>query len=339
MFVGIDVSASRGFDVAMIDEGRHLSLLAKARDIEALQVIIRGAPREALFAVDSPPRPSMQLLGDGRTGRVAEAEALARGIPLYQVPATEDDAPSWMRAGFSVFKILEREGFGLFTGALAGAVPPSGVSFEVYPYLSYVVLSGGRRPRTKAPLEWARQVIKGRVLGLPAQPTKDSCDAAIAAYTAWSFAKGEWSGLGDPREGVIIAPCSAADLPGPHFDPDQLAFPIEASDGREPIGPVKRLSFAERVLRMIGRVPHGAVTTYGDIARWCGKPGAARAVGTLVAARGIEVPSHRVVNASGSLSAAFPGGVAEQRRRLESEGVPFDNGRVSVESCRWKGPA
>ena len=37
MFVGIDVSASRGLDLCVLDSKHHVSLLLKARDLETLE--------------------------------------------------------------------------------------------------------------------------------------------------------------------------------------------------------------------------------------------------------------------------------------------------------------
>jgi methylated-DNA-protein-cysteine methyltransferase-like protein len=338
MFIGVDVSASRGYDVAALNERKRLVLLAKARDSDALGVLARGLPRDAVVAVDSPPRPSLGLLGPDRAYRVAEAEAMARGVSLHMVPRSVEEAPAWMRAGFDAFAVLEKAGFPLFT---EGDARP-GVSFEVYPYLSYVVLSGSRRPRATAAIDWARRVLKGRVSGLPSAPTKDECDAAVAALSAWHFAHGLFCGLGDPREGVIIAPCSPAEFPGLRADRrlrDQLALPISSAESRPVIGPPPRTTFADRVLRTVARIPAGAVATYGDLARWCGEPTGARAVGALLAGHAFEVACHRVVSAQGACSAAYPGGAAEQRKRLESEGVTFRGARVDLEACRWRGPS
>jgi methylated-DNA-[protein]-cysteine S-methyltransferase len=49
------------------------------------------------------------------------------------------------------------------------------------------------------------------------------------------------------------------------------------------------------------RVPRGEVVTYGELAALAGRPGAARAIGTLCATNrfAVIVPCHRVVSASG----------------------------------------
>jgi len=60
--------------------------------------------------------------------------------------------------------------------------------------------------------------------------------------------------------------------------------------------------FAERVLRVVRRIPPGKVATYGDVAALAGRPGAARAVGTVMRrCCRRDVPAHRVVGAGGAL--------------------------------------
>jgi methylated-DNA-protein-cysteine methyltransferase related protein len=84
----------------------------------------------------------------------------------------------------------------------------------------------------------------------------------------------------------------------------------------------------------IRKIPKGKVSTYGDVARAAGFPGAARqVVWALRGARGI--PWHRVVGAGGKI--LLPGEAAlEQRFRLEAEGVLFRGGRVWMEKHQYR---
>jgi methylated-DNA-protein-cysteine methyltransferase-like protein len=84
--------------------------------------------------------------------------------------------------------------------------------------------------------------------------------------------------------------------------------------------------FVEAVTRVIRDLPPGEVSTYGEVAREAGFPGAARAVGHLLSA-GADVPWWRVVAANGRL---VPGHETEHARRLRAEGVDVRDGRV-----RW----
>ena len=84
--------------------------------------------------------------------------------------------------------------------------------------------------------------------------------------------------------------------------------------------------FERRVRRVVGRLRPGEVVTYGEVAEEAGFPGAARAVGGIMA-RGDGLPWWRVVTAQGRL---VPGHEAEQTRRLAAEGVRVRAGRVAA---------
>ncbi len=94
--------------------------------------------------------------------------------------------------------------------------------------------------------------------------------------------------------------------------------------------------FERRVLRVVARLRPGEVATYGEIAEEAGHPGAARAVGGVMA-RSDGVPWWRVVTAAGRL---VPGHEREQARRLRAEGVPVARGQVPPgDLARRSGPA
>ena len=83
-------------------------------------------------------------------------------------------------------------------------------------------------------------------------------------------------------------------------------------------------SFEDEVLRAIRRLRPGEVASYGEIAQEAGFPGAARAVGNVLA--GAEgLPWWRVVRADGTLASRKK---KDQARRLRAEGVKVINGRV-----------
>ena len=82
----------------------------------------------------------------------------------------------------------------------------------------------------------------------------------------------------------------------------------------------------------MAQIPAGSVDSYGGVARRAGLGRGARQVGHAlkVAPAGLDLPWHRVVNASGRIS--FPRGSPQyllQRRRLEAEGVRFVGERVA----------
>ncbi len=97
-------------------------------------------------------------------------------------------------------------------------------------------------------------------------------------------------------------------------------------------------SFFERVWAVVGKIPPGRVTTYGDIAEYLGRRGAARTVGwALNEAVGTDVPCHRVVNRNGVLTGKRHFETPHvMEERLRSEGVTFtDDGRVALDAHRW----
>jgi len=87
-------------------------------------------------------------------------------------------------------------------------------------------------------------------------------------------------------------------------------------------------AFQRSVLTVVGKIAHGTVLTYGDVARKIGKPNAVRAVGGAIGANPwpVLVPCHRVIGTSGKLVGfSAPGGVATKKRMLEMEqGGCFD---------------
>lgn len=89
----------------------------------------------------------------------------------------------------------------------------------------------------------------------------------------------------------------------------------------------------ERIWQVIHNIPHGRVSTYGQVARLAGLPGYARYVGSVLKKlpAGTRLPWHRVINAEGRIS--FPRGSRQYRRQrelLEAEGISFRNGRLSL---------
>ena len=95
------------------------------------------------------------------------------------------------------------------------------------------------------------------------------------------------------------------------------------------------------IYSVVLRIPEGRVATYGQVARLAGMPGQARQVGYALSALGGElpVPWHRVVNAQGRIScrSGCLSADTEQRLRLESEGVRFDDhDRIALDRYLWQ---
>ncbi len=83
-----------------------------------------------------------------------------------------------------------------------------------------------------------------------------------------------------------------------------------------------RTPFHQTVLRACATIPYGETLTYGQLAELAGHPGAARAVGSVMAGNPIPliIPCHRVIAAAGRPSGfSAPGGPRTRLRLLQLE--------------------
>jgi alkylated DNA nucleotide flippase Atl1 len=91
--------------------------------------------------------------------------------------------------------------------------------------------------------------------------------------------------------------------------------------------------FVRAVLDAVDLIPRGRVMSYSDVAEFIAA-GSGRAVGTVMASHGGEVPWHRVVRSDGSCA---PRVRDRQVALLRAEGVPMDGLRVDLTRARWDG--
>ncbi len=92
-------------------------------------------------------------------------------------------------------------------------------------------------------------------------------------------------------------------------------------------------TFRAAVGTVVRRIPPGSVASYGDVAAWAGRPGAARQVGAALrglAADDPTFPWHRVVNARGEIRTWALGAGELQVALLQREGVTVERGRVDL---------
>jgi methylated-DNA-[protein]-cysteine S-methyltransferase len=77
--------------------------------------------------------------------------------------------------------------------------------------------------------------------------------------------------------------------------------------------------FRKKVMQQLRKVPAGFTVTYGELASSCGSPGAARAVGNVMATNPVPlfVPCHRVVATNGL--GGFSSGLDVKRSLLKLE--------------------
>ncbi len=95
--------------------------------------------------------------------------------------------------------------------------------------------------------------------------------------------------------------------------------------------------FRRKVEQLMGQVPPGRVTTYGDLAALVGHPYASRVVGGIAHYGDTELPWHRLVNRFGGLAAGFHGGREVQAQLLAQEGITCTNHIVNnFQDIRWQ---
>ena len=99
------------------------------------------------------------------------------------------------------------------------------------------------------------------------------------------------------------------------------------------------MTFFDQVYALVRQVPHGFVTTYGDLARAMGTRDARR-IGHALHANPDDslTPCHRVVARDGRLAPHYAfGGSLEQHARLQAEGVTFvDDTHVDLARHRYQ---
>ncbi len=86
-------------------------------------------------------------------------------------------------------------------------------------------------------------------------------------------------------------------------------------------------------------VPRGKVVTYAQIGAHLGNPKLARVVGNILHRNPDEqvFPCYKVVNAKGRLAPSFAfGGIGEQKKRLEAEGIEVVDDTVDLMKYQWR---
>lgn len=86
---------------------------------------------------------------------------------------------------------------------------------------------------------------------------------------------------------------------------------------------VRRNLFREKVVTIVKGIKRGKTMTYKEVARRAGHPGAARAVGAIMASNNDKrVPCHRVIRSDGTLG-GYNGlqGTKSKLALLRKEGV------------------
>ncbi|KKI92459.1 hypothetical protein WQ54_08765 [Bacillus sp. SA1-12] len=90
------------------------------------------------------------------------------------------------------------------------------------------------------------------------------------------------------------------------------------------------LSFTERVITIIQKIPPGRVMTYGQIAKIAGSPRGARQVVRILHSMSAkyQLPWYRVVNAKGEIAFHDEEMFLSQKEFLEGEGIILKHNHV-----------
>ena len=96
---------------------------------------------------------------------------------------------------------------------------------------------------------------------------------------------------------------------------------VEASSPERAQKNVVLTPFTQKVYAVVARIPKGKTMTYKQVAAKAGKPGAARAVGSLMAKNYKPgVPCHRVIRSDGRIGQYNRGGSLSKTELLREEG-------------------
>lgn len=210
-YLGIDVSAARGLDLALLDADRCLRDLRRCPDVAAVLAgveALHAAPRDIVVAIDAPQR-YVWPAPDG--WRACDRALQRRGLPLYKLSAPDAPLPGWIAVGFALFEAFAARG-------LRPPVAPDDTAatlLEVYPHASFVSLIGcvPARKSTAAGLARRRAALAAAgIQGLPPVASHDALDAIVAAFTGQRFHSGQGSALGEPADGLMILPVPAIEL-------------------------------------------------------------------------------------------------------------------------------
>ena len=129
--------------------------------------------------------------------------------------------------------------------------------------------------------------------------------------------------LGEPLRGLVERLCGYA--AGEVVEFEDVPVDLDHLKG-----------FALRVIRRCRALRYGETLEYGELARRAGSPGAARAVGRVMAQNctPLIVPCHRVVAAGGRLGGfSAAGGIKTKRQLLVMEAVAAQQSSVPL-ACR-----
>ncbi len=97
--------------------------------------------------------------------------------------------------------------------------------------------------------------------------------------------------------------------------------------------------YRNEILEYLRKIPVGKVTTYKQIALYLGDKNLSRYVGNVLHSNEDKdkYPCYKVVSSKGELSPSYAfGGIEEQKRRLNLDGIEVKNNRVNLNKYLYK---
>lgn len=163
-------------------------------------------------------------------------------------------------------------------------------------------------------IAWHDDVVQGNAFG---HASRRSAELALAESlgSAQAFCRVDAEGQADELPAWLAG---TIDL----LQRFALGEPVDFS--AVPLSLAHLTPFGKRVVAGCRRIAWGTTRSYGELAAACGSPGAARAVGSVMAKNRypLIVPCHRVLGAGGGLGGySAPDGLKMKRRLLAMEQV------------------
>lgn len=82
------------------------------------------------------------------------------------------------------------------------------------------------------------------------------------------------------------------------------------------------MTFKEKVLKVVSKIPEGKTMSYKEVAKRAGSPNAYRVVGSIMKANyDTNIPCHRVIKSDGSVGEYNRGGSSKKLELLNKEKI------------------
>jgi predicted nuclease with RNAse H fold len=202
---GIDVSASHGLDVVVLESKARLFSLKSHLSVSELPDLLKQI-RSDVVAIDAP-----SCWSAGGRSRDCERRLAARGLHCFYTPTSSIARGSrfyrWVRVGHRVFEAANQAGYPTYLGN--GSMRRHAI--EVFPHASAVVLRKTLPPpgcsrRRSAKKKWRTRILKDFGVDTEKLTSLDLVDAALAALTGIRALEKDVAVVGDRTGGVIVLP-------------------------------------------------------------------------------------------------------------------------------------